>query len=357
MCTKGEGRIPSLDGLRAVAISIVLLQHFYSNHSFRLLDFLWRFQLGDLGVRIFFVISGFLITTLLIKEQRKHGAINLPGFYLHRVLRIFPAYYLMLAIMAVAAAMGLQEYSLSSMLAPATYLSNYFGAPMPVAHTWSLAVEEQFYLLWPGVIVLCGWRRGAWVAIALCIGAVILRTVPYIGAPDIPTLWPRFEVSGDAIAMGCLYAMWRAREIRLSSRSNAWGAYAASAALTLILLTTSFKWPMFWNSIGIVAANCLIVLILHAAITAPRTLAFSWLNSGVTVWIGTLSYSLYLWQQVFIYGGFRLPAPLNLIAIFTCALLSYYLVETPFLKLKARRSLPQTVTVVSNSTVPQQVAS
>lgn len=98
-----DKRIPSLDSLRAVAIMMVIAQHLSSGHTIAMLDYLWRFQFGDLGVRIFFVISGFLITSLLRKEFRKNGRIDLSRFYLRRALRIFPAYYTFLAILALSA--------------------------------------------------------------------------------------------------------------------------------------------------------------------------------------------------------------------------------------------------------------
>lgn len=105
-----------------MAILLVILQHLYSGHTFRTLDVLWRFQIGDLGVRIFYVISGFLITSLMRKEFLKSGRVDLRGFYVRRVLRIFPAYYFLLAVLAIATLLGLQTLSVQDFLPPILFI-------------------------------------------------------------------------------------------------------------------------------------------------------------------------------------------------------------------------------------------
>ena len=312
----------------------MILQHLYSGHTFRVLDVLWRFQIGDLGVRIFYVISGFLITSLMRKEFLKFGRINLRDFYIRRVLRIFPAYYFLLAVLAIAALFGVQTLSIQDFLPPIFYLSNYFPTPFVMAHTWSLAVEEQFYLLWPVVVVFLGWRLAAFFAAILCIFAPLLRTWVTLSTDQPDTLWSQFQHAGDPIAWGCLYAL--AREGKWLPRFSAY-MYAVVGGITSLLLgfmATAHAWPLFWNSIGIVVANLAVVVVLHCALEAPKLAQHRLLNLRWVMWVGTLSYSLYLWQQVFIYGGFRLAAPMNVLAIVLCAVASQYLIERPFLALK-----------------------
>lgn len=329
-------RLPSLDGLRAVAITLVILQHLSSGHTIPLLDYLWRFQFGDLGVRIFFVISGFLITSLLRKEYAAYGRISLSKFYLRRAFRIFPAYYLFLGVIALASVVGLQNLTVEEFFAPSVYLANYLPTPRVLAHTWSLAVEEQFYLFWPCLIVLFGWRKASAFAVLLCLCAPVLRTFATVTAETPATLWTRFEYVGDAIAWGCLYSLAFERLKTQRIAPNLAASTGALAATILLVLATAHRWPLFWNSIGLVLTNFLVVVVLHCALTAPDTAQHRLLNQKAVVWVGTISYSLYLWQQAFAYGGFKLDAPQNLVAIFLCAIASYYFVERPFIRLKSR---------------------
>ena len=329
-----QNRFQSLDGFRAIAVVMVILQHLHSGHSFKALDFLWHFQLGDLGVRIFFIISGFLITSLMQREFDRTGQINLSNFYIRRVLRIFPAYYLFLIIIAAGIPANIQSISVKSFVAPIFFLSNYSENPLVLGHTWSLSVEEQFYLLWPVLIVLLGWRRATTFAITLCVIAPLLRWWATITADPPSTLWSNFQHTGDAIAFGCLYALARKKQWIRGTTAMAYAVIGGLAAAVLLTLATTHVWPMFWNTVGITAANFLVLVILHCALEAPSTAQHKILNTKWMMWVGTLSYSLYLWQQAFIYGGFRLPAPLNVAAIVACALLSYYFVEKPFLSLK-----------------------
>ncbi|WP_417067681.1 acyltransferase family protein [Niveibacterium terrae] len=333
-----NARIASLDGLRALAITLVIAMHLHSGHTIPALDYLWRCELlGDIGVRIFFVISGFLITTLLSGEFRARGEISLRHFYLRRALRIWPAYYLLLGVLAAAMLMGLQTLSWRDLAGPASFLANYFPTSMVLAHSWSLAVEEQFYLIWPLLIVLAGWRRATFCVIAFCLAAPCLRGFELLAHSPEAFLWSRFEHAGDAIGWGCLYALARERG-RLPKLAAEHAAYLAWGALAgLLALSVSSAWPLFWSLAGSVIANGLAVLLIHGALNAEGTLIFRLLNSAPVRKIGALSYSLYLWQQVFIYGNFRLPAPWNLMAIFAAASFSYYAVELNFLRWKERQ--------------------
>lgn len=334
-----SGRIHSLDGLRALAIVLVIAKHLSSGHSIRALDYLWRFELlGDMGVRIFFVISGFLITTLLRREYRANGRIDLKSFYFRRALRIWPAYYFFLAVMTISSILGYQIISTSEIAGVAIFLPNYLGAPLVLAHTWSLAVEEQFYLIWPFIVVALGWRLAPILVVAFCLSAPIMRGLIAFNEIPVPFFWSKFETAGDAIAWGCLYAL--VKRWRLPFFSPVKSALNACAALIiLVFLSMGGIWPMAWNCIGTVIANLSVIFLIHNTLSAEGTLVYRLLNSYLMRALGTLSYSLYLWQQAFIYGGFKLSAPLNILMILLMAILSYQLIEKPFLRLKDRLPL------------------
>ncbi|HTL08949.1 MAG TPA: acyltransferase, partial [Chitinophagaceae bacterium] len=153
------GKIPSIDGLRAIAILWVIgghIKHSLNNSSatFNALDIV--FGVGQLGVKFFFVISGFLITTLLIKEKLRTSTIDLKKFYIRRFLRIFPVYYLYLAVILVlnfSCGMGISG---TTFILAVLYLTNFNMSSYnwSLMHSWSLSVEEQYYLLWPTIFKL-----------------------------------------------------------------------------------------------------------------------------------------------------------------------------------------------------------
>lgn len=151
--SKPGSRILGLDGLRAFSISLVLIGHLLGTRDFhppevisRVLDL---FSLGPLGVRVFFVISGFLITSLLVEEERRTGTVSLSRFYFRRTLRIFPPYYLYISIIVLMEAIGALSLQPGDVWHAVTYTTNYHrDRSWYLGHAWSLAVEEQFYILW-----------------------------------------------------------------------------------------------------------------------------------------------------------------------------------------------------------------
>src|SRR6185295_707232 len=135
------GRIPTLDGIRAVAFAFVLCAHTLGTGILPMTSRVHVF--GDIGVRTFFVLSGFLITTLLLRERARFGAISLRGFYLRRALRIFPAFYTFLAVVIVLRAAGLATASDRDLVFAGTYTMNFHAdRAWHVGHLWSLSVEE-----------------------------------------------------------------------------------------------------------------------------------------------------------------------------------------------------------------------
>jgi peptidoglycan/LPS O-acetylase OafA/YrhL len=331
-------RIPSLDGIRAFSIMLVIGWHLSSSGSAPWLEELWRIDSGNLGVRIFFVISGYLITSLLLAEHARTGTVNLKRFYVRRALRIMPAFYFFLAMIALAAAAGLVPASHAALVRAATYTANYLGTEWTLGHTWSLAVEEQFYLLWPSLIVLLGLRRSL-----ICAAAMLLLSPVFRGIAALSGHWPdnprySFECVADALATGCLLAyarpwLWNHSIYRRLLERRATELWPA---VILVLAIASARWEHFGAVAGISLLNIAIAVWIDWCLRYPDSLVGRILNARPIAFVGVLSYSMYLWQQPFLRPGHTLRFPLNILCIGILALASFFLIERPMLRLRAR---------------------
>ena len=339
-----RGVIPSLDGLRAIAVLLVILTH--AGHT---AGFPAGVQpealgaLGTLGVRIFFILSGFLITHLLLREESRAGMVSLARFYLRRVLRIFPAFYVYLLAMVVVGWLSGAALPLDDLLSAATYTINYDRARVWVlGHAWSLGVEEQFYLLWPVAFTLLAMRgRVRWVVAVLVLGP-ISRLVTWRFFPSWQLMiGETFPTIADALASGVLLAIMRDRWHAMPSyrrllRSGMLGLLPLGI---LLLNKLNAEVTVFGWLLGETMINFAIVLVIDRVSSFPDTLSARFLNLPPMVFLGHLSYSLYLWQQPFLPAA---PAwvgqtfPVNIGLLFLAALASFYLIEQPFLRLKAR---------------------
>jgi peptidoglycan/LPS O-acetylase OafA/YrhL len=337
-------RIPSLDGLRGLSILLVLCGHLSGIALPDAFD-----KTATLGVTVFFVISGYLITGLLIRERERTGHVSLRMFYLRRTLRIFPAFYAFVIAACVMKLLGAITLRPGDLLAGATYTMNYhFDRAWPLGHLWSLAVEEQFYLLWPAALAFLGVARGAGCALAAVVIAPILRVALFSLVPSSRGgLDQMFPTVADGLATGCLLAYLH-RRLEASSRyihflSSPFFLLAPAAIVASVALGDDH--PGFDNPFGQTLRNIGIALVLDYAIRFPTRRFGRLLNAGPIAFIGTISYSLYLWQQPFInrhathwINGF----PQNVLLAAACAVASYFLVERPVLawrdRLVARRA-------------------
>jgi len=340
--TQDPARIPSLDGLRAFSIALVLFAHTAGTAHFPSFVFLRR-NLGNFGVRIFFVISGFLITTLLLNELAKRGRISLKMFYLRRVFRIFPAAYAYLAVMTVLTALALVPLEWNDILHGFSYTTNYDRVrPWLTIHLWSLSVEEQFYMIWPAVLALAGRALGLRVAASMLLVAPLLRVVFSQWIPSLEwTIGSGFPTNADALAAGCLLAGYRAelwqrtayRSVILSS----WFWLLPAALLTMVLFLSAEGW--FMEYVGYSVLNIGIAMTIDRCVRMPAGAVGKLLNSSPMVMVGVLSYSIYLWQEPFLNrlsNAWWTAFPVNLILVAVCALASYLLVEKPFLDLRKK---------------------
>jgi peptidoglycan/LPS O-acetylase OafA/YrhL len=341
MNPRAGARIPSLDGLRAISIALVLFAHMCGTRNFPLSVATENFWgLGEFGVTVFFVISGFLITGLLLQEVSHAGRIQLGRFYLRRTLRIFPPYYTLLVALGVAWTLGAVALSGTDLARGATYTSNYYlDRSWFMGHTWSLSVEEQFYLLWPAVLLLAGLRRGFFIAAAVVLLSPFIRVAEWelfrSAGADIGV---RFETVADSIATGCLLAGTRTYLHRapLYRRLLASRAFVAIPAIA-VLANLTHDHPLVSFGLGMTAVNVAIALCIDWAVTHDAGRIGRMLNAAPLVFLGWISYSLYLWQQPFlnraspsVFAAF----PLNLVCVVMLALLSYYVVERPALRLR-----------------------
>ncbi len=334
----GARRVPGLDGLRALSILLVVAWHLASSGGAPWLAQLWRVDAGNLGVRIFFVISGFLITSLLLAEHGRSGTISLRRFYFRRAMRIMPAFYFFLAVIAIAAARGIVPLWHPGLIHAATYTANYLGTGWTLGHTWSLAVEEQFYLLWPWLIVLLGVRRSFACAALMLLMSPIFRGVALLSAhwPDNPRY--SFECVADALATGCLLAygrqwLWdrlRYRRMLHGRFMELWGG------LILAFAAASARWPTFGALVGITLLNVAIAIWIDWCLRFPDSVTGRIVNARPIAFVGVLSYSIYLWQQPFLREGHALPFPLSIVSIGALAVASYFFVERPALRLRSR---------------------
>jgi peptidoglycan/LPS O-acetylase OafA/YrhL len=335
-----RGRIPALDGLRAVSIALVLAAHAIGTGLLPMSARGSGFA-GDVGVRTFFVLSGFLITTLLLRELEQRGAISLAGFYVRRAFRIFPAFYTFLFVIGVLALIGPVELLEYDLLAAASYTTNFHtDRSWWTGHLWSLAVEEQFYVVWPLVLVLLGLLRAWWFAGIAVLAAPLLRVALWYASPSHRDLVDQaFPCVFDALATGCLLA-FAAPRIARSERcariiDSRWFWLVALVAIAPLAIRN----PLVRYGAAMTIANFAIAAVIVRCAARPHSRVSRVLERPGFVWLGTLSYSLYLWQQLFLNRHSDLwlnQFPVNIGLALLAATGCHYLIEKPLLRFADR---------------------
>ena len=306
---------PELDGIRGLAILLVIAQHI-SLPSTTLA--------GMVGVNLFFALSGYLITGILLAEIRETGKVNIKRFYERRIRRLVPA--LVAVLIATGGLMALQG-RLSDYIGPALvsllYVSDIakaIGYDLGyVGHTWSLAMEEQFYLLWPAVLLFIP-RRWLIPGVLLGIAGAIALQVVIVGWQDNVLAHFRPDVRADAILWGCFIALVPIRVPR-------WAA--AGAALGLLALSLTFVWPY-----AIAMSSVLSAVLVAGAATVAAPLSWRPL-----VRVGEISYGLYLWHAIPVglfmermVAGDVFAMAMTVVITFALALFSERWIEKPFRK-------------------------
>jgi peptidoglycan/LPS O-acetylase OafA/YrhL len=342
------GYRPALDGVRGIAILLVIAWHAYDRPSG-----------GFLGVDLFFVLSGFLITSLLLQEWDLRGGISLPHFYFRRALRLLPALVVVVAsyvLLSVASYVhGTPKASDGSELRNALegaffgvlYISNIVQAtghlvPGGIGHLWSLATEEQFYLLWPLALygaLRCGARsRGLALGLAVVIALLFIHRLELVlgGAPQ-GRLYFGPDNTFDVILIGCLAGIWFSyglpRALAHKSVLRAGGWLGLLVVSSLVAFSTLWQRPLYGGLLSLYAVAAALVLlsvVLESDSWIARSLSFRPL-----VFVGQISYGLYLWHAMIFFGPQpHLPRSLEIALAFVFAIASYYGVERFFLRRK-----------------------
>jgi peptidoglycan/LPS O-acetylase OafA/YrhL len=359
--TAANGILPYLDGLRAVAVSLVLLVHFPYVQGSAISKGLWdigqAMRAGYIGVDLFFVLSGFLITRILLKEKKKNGVINLKLFFTKRALRIIPIYYICVIIFSVCL-----DNSFGILLSLLTFTVNFHNPIYPISnaleHTWSLSVEEQFYLVWPFLIARLPLHAGLNITRFVIPGISILVAL-MLAANLESELAARFIYMSSptrmmSLSLGASLAYLEARKSITSDRQS------------FVLLTLGIALLIADNigrHFGIVAAGgyywC-IALLGYALLSASAVSLLVFSRNEYTLslrhvlelepvrYIGRISYGLYVYHYLILYlldvPQYKVAATGTSAVRFFAALaislavaaVSYRFLETPLLGLKRR---------------------
>jgi peptidoglycan/LPS O-acetylase OafA/YrhL len=336
-----SGRVPELDGLRSIAILCVFAYHV-------------NYMLGGwLGVDVFFVLSGYLITSILVRETEKFGCFSFSQFYVRRALRLFPAFLLFLAIYALSATFSSrrEEHLIEARWA-AVYLMNWykafqFGPAEYLGHTWTLGAEEQFYLAWPPIlalVVLPLRRCRAPVVLSLIVACAVWRMWLALHEVDPNRTAHGFDTRADALLIGCMLAI-SFRSIPLEI-----GQFWIVPATVLAYIAVTTPPNEVWLPLGgyTLIAVCAAWIIFSLIGKKDNWLKIA-LRTRIATSIGLISYSFYLWHAPIIralyHRGFSQHsiALIALLASLALATGSYFLIERLFIRIKVQRYSPSTV--------------
>ena len=292
--TLKSGEIPGIDGLRAIAVSFVMLGHYG----------LGKYIPGGFGVTLFFFISGFLITVLMLREHAASGKIAIGRFYMRRLLRLQPE-LLAFLVLSVAIGVWISITNLPSWLDVAgagLYVSNYVylshSTTMRWPHLWSLAVEEHFYLMYPLVFSFLMPRGTSLLRVlaALCVASLIWRCgLLWMHAPDHWT-YVATDARLDSIAYGCLTALilWRTEEsVPVSDR---WPAALIGVGFAFLLVGFAVRGEFFRESFRYSVQGVGVALFIAGALSPAGRKWTAILQLPAMQWLGRMSYAAYLWH-------------------------------------------------------------
>jgi peptidoglycan/LPS O-acetylase OafA/YrhL len=333
-------RIGALDGWRGAAILLVLV-----DHAGELSHNPWVHKLtrcGATGVGIFFALSGFLITTLLLRERQKLGRIRVGAFYCRRVLRIVPSVVVFLGALFCLRELHILQVTrlelASSLFLFRNYIPSNWGTGWYTDHFWSLMVEEHFYLLWPLVLLTTRANLKALTAIALMVAGWRAVSLHFhlLAGPWAPG---RTDIRADSLLWGCILAIIFARpelRERLKRAIPGW--------VMLLLVAIDVASNILHGQHDYSAYEPFILALLVVwPILYPDSILRQSLDLAPLRFVGTVSYSLYIWQQMWmLFPGAPMPFPrlqafpLNVVMAFCCGVVCYYAVEKPFIQLGRR---------------------
>ena len=323
--------IPTLDGWRCIAISLVLFAHIWRWLEFGTtkLAHLLHYpgvgvhieRSGVTGVAVFFCISGFLITRRVLDQGT-----SLTSFYVRRAFRILPAALVYLLCIALLAQFGVIAASSREILACLFFYRNYFDRiAWFTGHFWSLSIEEQFYLFWPTLLAVAGVARSRWLAVAGIAGIAIWRQMHW-PLPDF--VYFHTDMRLDAILCGVVLALsWPSWKVVVERAPRFTFPVVAAAFIAADV------WSNQLQGFTDLIQSILVCVLIAGTVVHPTRLVSRILEIPFVAWIGRMSYSIYLWQQLFLRpaGAPHWQLPLRLGAILGLAWLSYRFVERPMI--------------------------
>jgi peptidoglycan/LPS O-acetylase OafA/YrhL len=347
-------KIDALDGLRGVAVILVVLNHLplaVPSLSDRLV------RGGEFGVDAFFVLSGFLITALMLRDQGARGGVRIRAFYRRRAMRILPALIVFLAVYELYAVTThlptlhshAHPSTLSRVVNDIFYPWRLLASSTGTSHLWSLAVEEQFYLIWPLCVALfLGIRRSTTtvtlVLVAAIVAVAVHRAVLWYHGVFWAILYTRLDTRADALLVGCLLAHLWVRD-KLPKRGLQIPAWLALAVYLYIVAVGASRAFLYWGGFTVIAigVGVIIAAVLESPWPVTRLLRLRLLQA-----VGRVSYGLYIWHMAVFtavgrYGktwphATQLVVALTVAAFATCA--SRIIIELPFLRWKERLEHP-----------------
>lgn len=341
---------PELDGLRGIAVLAVMIYH---------TDAPYLLPGGFIGVDMFFVLSGFLITSLLVQEFDESGSISLKNFYMRRVLRLAPALLVLLLALCLVSFFALDAQKAKSNYIDALislfYFSNWARAldihpPDFIAHTWSLSIEEQFYILWPcSLFFMLKFFKDRKVILAataaIAIVSWLLRNYLFASGTSIERIYNGLDTRADALMVGCALGIFLSSGLANALDQNRLRRNLLFAAVLSCLCLVTVSYTADWRSqrmvyYGYFAVELSTAILIWQILTSPRGGVRILFSPKWLVWIGSISYGLYLWHypiyRVMRDLGFQTPAVVIIGPMLTLlvATLSSYFVERPILALK-----------------------
>ncbi len=314
-----SGAIPSLDGIRAIAVMLVFFAH----------SGLEKIIPGGLGVTIFFVLSGYLITTLMRIEHARSGAISYRGFYLRRLLRLMPPLFIVVAATGMLAALAVIDgnFTTGGLLSALFYFGNYFviahdfdGLPAGLGVIWSLSIEEHYYVFYPPIaaLLLRIGRAGvsATLLSLLCVAVLAWRYwLVFHGASESYLLMAT-DTRIDAILIGCLMALLRnpwLDPVPAPNLRNDWAL--ALLCIAVLAGTLLYRDDIFRLTARYTLQSLAIAPLIYLAVARAQQQPFRWLNAKPVMYIGTISYTIYLSHHVILTGLAKHWPELNWVAM------------------------------------------
>ena len=348
-----SGYIPSLDGWRALAVLSVISVH---DTVYKIGPFSTEIlhTEGYRGVNLFFAISGILICTRLLEEERRFGKISLRGFYIRRACRILPAAFVFLLTVTILALCRLLPLTNGALASAVFFFRNYYpfhggitDATLFTNHFWSLSLEEHFYLLFPLFLTIVVKSRAAILGAAALLLALwnwLVTNTPSLEFGPVPR-W-RTDLSLNEILIPALIAIIIAnpQAMRIAAKFiNPWSALPFSALLAFVA-------QLHLAVVSMAAAILIYPLLLLGTVLQPQAVATRILELPPVRFVGRISFSLYLWQQLLFTGSYSGPSPLGVLVswpwrillLFALATLSYTIVEKPMMRLGHRLAPPAT---------------